>query len=215
MDFTLTQDKLDIAFFHTILSFYGNLFRHHHLSKDEYHELILCHPRPGFSPMHQLILHGHHIGLSTYLDYLEKLLTQQINTSQQVKDAFLKTNTKGFTCLYQAMNSFHKDIPALFLKHLMLHFSKQEVFTLLTNGSYNPHYKRPFRPRCADDKSHAKGTNQMLTNVRQSLKDALDRTVAQASPTTASSFFRSESAPTSLIPSDEIISLELEKLGII
>ena len=215
MDFTLTQDKLDIASFHTVLDFYSKLFRHHRLSKDEYHELILCHPRPGFSPMHQLILQGHYLGLSAYLDYLEKLLPQEIITNQQIKDAFLKTNTKGFSCLYQAMNSFHEDIPALFLKHLMLHFSKQEVFTLLTHGTYNPYYERHFRPRCADDKAHARATNQMLSNIRRSLKEELNHTNRQASPTTVGSFFSPASASTSPIPSDEIIGLEFEKLGII
>lgn len=174
IDFTLTRKKLNLKYFEAILNFYQELFHNHHLTKDEFHQQVIAHPRHGFSHMHQLILQGHYDGLSIYLEYLDNLLKENILTKQQVREAFLKTNAKGFNCLFQAINSFHEDIPKLFIRHLMKHFSKTEVLDLFREGSYNPIYKRFFQPRCAVDKPHYQSTNKMVSLLKKSLENELE-----------------------------------------
>ncbi len=204
IDFTLTQNSLNLDFFISLLLFYETLFHHRHLTKAEYLKLVLVHPHHGYSIMHQLIFKGYYVGLFYYLNHLEYLLKLEIISISELKTAYLITNTKGFNCFYQAVNSFHPSMAFLFLNHLVRHFSKMEVFELVSKGSHNPLYDRYFRPRCTNEKKHAFLNNRMLHELKKRLRDELQ------GPAQQNSFF----LPNTTISKDEAICQELSRLGI-
>ncbi len=186
LDQVILNFSLEREAFMIILEFFEKLYLHGHMSYGEYKNLVLKHPRPGFSPLHAILMIGNSDALVTYLDFIDSQYLQGQIKLEDIQDAFLSLNFRGFNTLYQAVNNFSKEITLAYLPYFCQFFNQEKIYALLTKDTYNPVMGKFIKLTCCADKRHQKQINTLLAEMKRALFKELEELKFRAS---SSGFF--------------------------
>ncbi len=170
MDKIIGRKELDDSVLSEYLYFIKRLFNQEYLSYEELTNVIFFHKKAGYSPLLQILYLGKIGRLQHYLDFINVLFEKGHMAICDIRETLMKTNSHGYTALYQAINNFSPDIPSYYLNFYMKFFSVMEVYNTLTYGSENMQTGRQIRYYCAHDKEHWMQTNGMMTRLRRQIE---------------------------------------------
>jgi len=140
-----------------------------YISLDCYKQVLLTHPRPGYSLLHELIMTGDVSKFDGYLNAIETMYQEQLINIEEYKNIFFTLNTGGYRATHQAVNAPNVAIADHFLnwiKHTST-LSAQDRREIVNASSHTLSEMKPRRdPRKYCDASRV---NSALTDLRHAL----------------------------------------------
>lgn len=137
------------------------------MSESCYHDLVMNHPRSGYSLYHELLMEQDLSNLITYNERVIGLKECGAISTDEFLDSFKKINKLGFPVIHQAVNNERQEMSWYILKRLKETISDLDFYQLIT-------YKaNGIIPKCNYNKHHANAINKYLALERASLRELL------------------------------------------